>query len=381
MKKILLQFFLSCIFAHSHICTFAQDSSHLRISLLTCTPGDELYSTYGHSALRVTDSTKNKDIIFNYGIFDFDDPDFYFKFVKGKLQYFVAGEYLDDFIREYQYNHRGITEQVLNLTGTEKTTIQKALLNNIKEENKYYKYDFLFDNCTTRLRDIIVKNKKDKPVFKNVMSAGTTFRQAIHEYLDNNDKEWDKLGIDILLGAPLDAVMTTEQQQFLPNNLMKAFDSTENLVAISASLYPYQTKVKSKSWFNPLIIFSLLLFLIVLLDYSKNKIAASFLKVFDVLFFFATGAVGILLLFMWAGTDHAMCKNNYNLLWAWPIHFVAAFFISAKKRWVKKYLLITAVGLLIVLAAWFFLPQQLNYSLLPVCLLLLYRSLRKYQAV
>jgi hypothetical protein len=382
MKKILLQLFLLCIFAQLHICTLkAQDSSHLRISLLTCTPGDELYSTFGHSALRVIDSSISKDIVFNYGMFDFDDPDFYIKFVKGKLQYFVAGEYFEDFKREYQYYHRGIIEQVIDLTGEEKVAILKFLYNNIKEENKYYKYDFLFDNCTTRLRDIIVQNKKDKPVFKNVMPANTSFRQAIHEYLDKNDKEWDKLGIDILLGAPLDPVMATEQQQFLPDNLMKAFDSTSNLVLSSSNLYPYQKPVAKKSWLNPLVIFSLLLFFIVLLDFSKNKIAAGFLKVFDVLLSFVVGIIGILLLFMWFGTDHAMCKSNYNLLWAWPTHFIAAFFFNMKKNWVKKYLLITIAGLLILLAAWYFLPQQLNISLLPICLLLLYRSLRKYQTI
>ncbi len=382
MKKILLHLFFICTFAHLPICKLkAQDSSRLRISLLTCTPGDELYSTFGHSALRVIDSSSSSDIVFNYGMFDFDDPDFYIKFVKGKLQYFVAAEYFEAFKKEYQYYHRGIIEQVIDLTGEEKKAIQKFLYNNIKEENKYYKYDFLFDNCTTRLRDIIVQNKKATPVFKNVMPAGTSFRHAIHEYLDKNDKEWDKLGIDILLGAPLDPVMATEQQQFLPDNLMKAFDSTGNLVVSSSSLYPYQKPVENKSWLNPLVIFSVLLFFIVLLDFSKNKISAVFLKVFDVLLFFITGTIGILLVFMWFGTDHAMCKNNYNLLWAWPTHFIAAFFISIKKSWLKKYLLGTIAGLLIVLATWYFLPQQLNISLLPICLLLLYRSLRKYQMI
>ena len=381
MKKILLRLFFISILAHQHISTFAQDSSRLRISLLTCTPGEELYSTFGHSALRVIDSSASKDIVFNYGTFDFDDPDFYSKFVKGKLMYFVSTEYFKDFKEEYQLSNRGITEQVLKLTIEEKTAVQKFLYHNAKEENKYYKYDFLFDNCTTRLRDIIVLNKKTKPVFKNVMPEGTTFRQAIHEYLDKNDKEWAKLGIDILLGAPTDAVMTTEQQQFLPENLMKAFDSTGNLVASSSSLYAYQKQSESKSWFNPLIIFSLLLLFTVLLDLSKNKFAAGFLKFFDILLFLVAGALGILLLFMWFGTDHAMCKSNYNLLWAWPTHFIAAFFISKKKNWVKKYLLITVIGLLIFLAAWFFLPQQLNTSLLAIALLLLYRSLRKYQQV
>lgn len=170
MKKNLRLLFFIFLFSNYQIAS-SQDSSRLRISLLTCTPGDELYSTFGHSAVRVFDSTSSKDIVFNYGMFDFEDPDFYVKFVKGKLRYFVAADNFENFKTEYQYYHRGITEQVINLSAEEKTAIQKFLYNNIREENKYYKYDFLFDNCTTRLRDIIVRNKTAKPVFKNVMQA------------------------------------------------------------------------------------------------------------------------------------------------------------------------------------------------------------------
>ncbi|MEN9569506.1 MAG: hypothetical protein RL172_737 [Bacteroidota bacterium] len=360
----------------------AQDSSHLRISLLTCTPGDELYSTFGHSALRITDTSSRQDIVFNYGTFNFDDPDFYTKFIKGKLQYFVSTAYLSDFIQEYQYNHRDITEQVLQLTAAEKIAIQQYLYNNIKEENKYYQYDFLFNNCTTRLRDIIVSNKTIQPVFSAVVPAGTSFRNAIHQYLEKGNKEWSKLGIDLLLGAPTDAVMTVSQSQFLPDNLLKSLDSSNGqhkLVASSAFLYPSVQKPAASSLFTPLLAFSLLLLFIVALDFSKTSFGTAFLYGFDGLLFFITGATGILLLYMWLGTNHGMCKNNYNLLWASPTHAVAAFFIHSKKKWVKKYLLFTVAGLLLVMGTWMFLPQQLNGAFLAICLLLVYRSLRHYQ--
>lgn len=388
MKKIILQVILLS-FVFFPVIIQAQDSSHLRISLLTCTPGDELYSTFGHSALRVTDSTVTtngimQDIVFNYGTFNFDDPGFYTKFIRGKLMYYVSTAYFSEFKEEYQMTNRGITEQVLSLTADEKIAIQKFLFKNIKEENRYYKYDFLFDNCTTRLRDIIVQQKKIKPSFKLIEPAGTTFRNAIHEYLDKNDKEWSKLGIDILLGAPTDGIMDASSVQFLPDNLMKALDSSNhgnNLVSSKTSLYQFEQKEVVKSWFNPMIVFSLLLLLIVLLDFSKTKFAAAFLYGFDGLLFFITGALGIILLFMWLGTDHSMCKNNYNLIWAWPTHAIAAFFINSKKQWLKKYLFITVVGLLLAMAAWAFVAQQLNISLLAICLLIIYRSLRKYTAI
>ncbi len=291
----------------------AQDSSHIRISLLTCSPGDELYATFGHSALRVTDSIGLSDVVFNYGTFNFDDPDFYTKFIRGKLLYFVSAENFDDFKYDYQTDNRGITEQVLNFSPAEKIKIEDELYNNLKEENKYYKYDFFFDNCTTRLRDIIANHKNPRPVFNAVMPAGTTFRQAIYIYLDKNGKYWSKLGIDIFLGAKTDAVMTTEQSQFLPDNLMKSLDSSNanhQLVSSEKNLYAINNEGSKSAGFTPMLAFSSLFIVIVLLGFSKNKFVQLFLYGFDGLFFFLSGTLGIRLIFMWACTDHVICTVN-----------------------------------------------------------------------
>ncbi len=386
MQKIrLFPFFLLFGF---HFLVFtsvaAQDSSRLRISLLTCTPGDELYSTFGHSAFRVIDSNAVTDIVYNYGTFNFDDPNFYIKFARGKLLYYVSTEYFNDkdgywgFKSLYQYTNRGMTEQVLNLTAAEKRTILDFLNNNIKEENKYYRYDFFFDNCTTRLRDILKKEHDSSFCRKPVMPEGSRFRQAIHQYLDRNGKDWSKLSIDILLGLPCDAVMTAEQMQFLPDNLMKSLDSSAHpMVLSSQNLYPF-TPVGNKSFFfTPLLTFSLLFAFIFLLGFAKNKFVQASLLGFDGLFFFLTGMLGIILILMWTATDHPMCRNNFNLLWAWPTHAVIAFFVSSKKNWVKKYFSFTAIALTVVLISWLFLPQQMNNGLIPLVLLLIYRSALK----
>ncbi|WP_462251881.1 Lnb N-terminal periplasmic domain-containing protein [Ferruginibacter sp.] len=381
MKKILLQLLFICTFAHLPIDTFAQDSSHLRISLLTCTPGEELYSIFGHSAYRVIDSSSVTDIVYNYGMFDFNDEGFYIKFARGKLMYYVSAARFDDFKYEYQYFNRGITEQILNLTAAEKTTIQRFLNNNLKEENKYYKYDFFFDNCTTKLRDILKKNHDSSFTINPVMPSGTTFRQAIYQYLDKGQQHWSKLGIDLLLGKPCDAVMTAEQMQFLPDNLMKSLDSADHPMVLShQNLYNINNGAVKKPFFTPFVVFTLLLILIFLISLSKHKIAHIFLKLFDWLLFFVTGLLGIILIFMTTATDHSMTKNNFNLLWAWPTHFIMAFFINSpqnavhKKSWVKKYFAFTAIALVFVLLAWFFLPQHLNPALIPFMLLLIYRS-------
>ncbi|MFZ1305884.1 MAG: DUF4105 domain-containing protein [Ferruginibacter sp.] len=366
----------------------AQDSSRLRISLLTCTPGDELYSTFGHSAFRIIDSSKAfndwRDVVYNYGTFSFDDDGFYLKFVQGKLLYYVSATGFEDFKYDYQSTNRGITEQVLNLSAAEKITVQNFLNNNLKEENKFYKYDFFFDNCTTRLRDIL-KNQHDSAFSQvAVMPVGSRFRQAIHQYLDKNNKDWSKLGIDILLGQPCDGVMTAADMQFLPDNLMKSLDSSNHpMVVSSQNLYTITHENEKGSFFTPFVVFSLLAIFIVLIGYSKNKFAQAFLYGFDGLFFFLTGVLGIILIFMWVGTDHSMTKNNFNLIWAWPTHTIMAFFVNSpkdavhKKAWVKKYFKFTVVALLAVLISWFFLPQQMNNALIPIILLLIYRSIKK----
>ncbi len=390
MKKFVRNIFLiinfSLLIFHS---VKAQDSSHLRISLLTCTPGDELYSTFGHSAFRIVDSSKAyndnwRDVVYNYGTFNFDDDGFYLKFVQGKLLYYVSAEYFTDFKDLYQSTNRGITEQVLLLTAAEKITVQHFLNNNLKEENKFYKYDFFFDNCTTRLRDILKKQHDSAFCQKAVMPVGSRFRQAIHQYLDKNNKDWSKLGIDILLGQPCDGIMTAENMQFLPDNLMKSLDSSNHpMVVSSQNLYAITNENAKGSFFTPFVVFTLLAIFIVLIGYSKNKFAQAFLNGFDGLFFFLSGLLGIILIFMWVGTDHSMTKNNFNLIWAWPTHTIMAFFVSSpkdavhKKAWVKKYFKFTAVALLAVLISWFFLPQQMNNALIPIVLLLIYRSIKK----
>ena len=378
--KTFFKISLLFLFIHLQYNTTAQDSSRIRISLLTCTPGDELYSIFGHSALRIIDSNSVTDIVYNYGTFNFDDDGFYVKFIRGKMLYYISVATFEDLKYNYQVTNRGITEQILNYSDSEKVAIQHALIENLKEENKYYKYDFFFDNCTTRLRDLIVKSKYPTPLLPAVRPSGMRFRQAIHEYLDNGHQQWSKLGIDILLGAPTDKIMTASDQQFLPDNLMMALDSSKktSLVISSKNLYPLAAMPNDIRWFTPMVFFTLLLAVFIFIEILFNKRFPLLITGMDGFLFFCTGMLGLLLIFMWIGTDHSMTKNNYNLLWAWPSHLIISFFIASNKSWVKKYFAITFIGGLLVLVAWFFLPQQLNISLIPMVLLLMYRAAVRY---
>lgn len=379
IQKLCLVIFFSFVFQFS---SSAQYSSHLKISLLTCSPGDELYSIFGHSAIRIIDSTRGSDVVYNYGTFDFDDASFYMKFIRGKLLYYVSAEYFGDFQYQYNASGRSITEQNLLLSAEEKIQFHEALNENLKEENKFYKYDFFFDNCTTRLRDWILRLKKPVPVLPAVMPENTTFRNAIHQYLNKGEQYWSKFGIDILLGARTDRIMTNTEQQFLPDNLMIALDRSNVPVVQSKNNFPSTLSAENnKVFFTPFVCFSLIFVLFLGMSFSKNKGISLLLNGLDGMLFFTVGLLGCILIFMWFGTDHIMTKNNYNLLWAWPTHLIAAFLINSKKKYFKNYLLFTAVTGTLLIAVWFFLPQQMNPGLIPVVVLIIYRSAMKYLSV
>ena len=338
-----------------------------------------MYSTFGHSALRVTNSNEGYDIIFNYGTFDFNDPAFYEKFVKGKLLYFVSIDELTNFVEQYEYEGRGIVEQVLSLSCEEKEQMLTFLFENAKEENKYYKYDFVYDNCTTRLRDIVNAQSQDSLITKNIRPAeGTTFRNLIHEYLNRGGQYWSKLGIDILLAMPIDKKISNSEAMFLPDYLLKAFDSTtaggKQLVSDKKIILFPAIEVSETKTFTPLFVFSILFVIIAALSFIKKASAKIVLRITDFLFFFLSGVLGMLILFMWFGTDHQACRNNFNLFWALPTHLIAAFLLFTKKDWLKNYFRFVFFLNILLLLVWFFLPQQLNIALLPVVGILTVRS-------
>ena len=134
--------------------------------------------------------------------------------------YYLSTEDFNSFVNFYKEENRGITEQVLQLTSLEKKKIRKLLQENLESENRFYKYDFLFDNCTTRLRDLVEKTADTAIYYSSVLKQKTRFRQLIYEYLNYNDKQWSKLGIDLFLGSRTDAIMTNRQVMFLPDYLM-----------------------------------------------------------------------------------------------------------------------------------------------------------------
>ena len=359
----------------------ATDSSRLQISLITCAPGAELYSVFGHTALRIVDSAANTDIIYNYGTFNFDDPDFYSKFVRGKLMYFLSQQSFPDFLYEYAYFKRGVTEQVLQLSPIEKKEIQLSLFENVREENRYYKYDFLYDNCATRLRDIIFKTNKDNAFEPKAFAQnGTTFRDYLHNYLSRAEMQWTTLGIDLLLGIGADKTMTTAECMFLPDYLAQgvslAIKGNAKLVERDRVHLPnaQDPPIKLPFWQTPLFFFSFLAFLVVLPSFFRSKAIASFQSIMDRIIFVLSGLLGLLLLFMWFGTDHQSFASNLNLVWAMPINFLVAFSIKRSRKWLKTYLRYYSLLLLLMMIPVLLQPGIINVGLFPLILALSFRS-------
>jgi hypothetical protein len=385
MKKIFFCL-LSLIFS---ACLNAQISSaHSRISIITCGPGEELYSLFGHSAIRVIDSTAHLDVVFNWGGFTFDQPDFYLKFLRGRLLYYSSADYYNDFIQEYIEDKRNVYEQVLNIDSIARQKIIAAINYNMQGDNRFYKYDFLLDNCTTRVKNIVFENVPGAGVTTKVVPDKTTSRDLIHYYLDRGGEPWTKLGIDILLGSRVDRTVSNDEAMFMPEFFMKGITDAKQrgnpLAGKATVLFDGGVEQNASGKYVPLIILSIIAVAVFFISRSNAGSAQVFTSIFDSLLLYITGLLGVLLLFMWFGTDHTVCENNFNLAWALPFNLPVAFALIKKPAWLSNFFFIAAVITAVLLAAWFWLPQQINIALLPVVILLLNRYItlsNKYRRI
>lgn len=375
MKKIFIVILFFVLVKHN---VSAQiNSSHVRISVLTCGSGNELYSLFGHTAIRLFDSTSNVDVVYNWGGFTFDQPNFYLKFVKGSLLYFSTEDYFNDFMYEYITDHRSVYEQVLNLDSAAKKNILNAIIFNSTGNNKFYKYDGFIDNCTTRVKNIFYDNLKTATISTNIVPAGTSYRDLMHYYLEKGDQLWTELGLDIIVGSVIDKKVSNDEAMFLPEFFMKGLNNTKyNSAPLVKNFNPILTgnDQQQPSWkYLPLLITSLVCLMLFFISTLKQKWAKSITKFADALLLYVTGLIGILLLVMWFATDHTECKSNFNIAWALPTNFIVAFCILKKPTWLSTYFFVAALVTALLIATWFWLPQQMNIALLPVILLLLNR--------
>lgn len=256
--------------------TQAQELSETaQLSLLTCSPGAALYERYGHTAIRVNDPQNDFDIIFNYGIFDFGVDHFYWKFVKGETWYQLGAMPTVWFVHDYTDSGRQVSEQVLNLTSAQKESIWEALKTNYLPENRYYLYNFVFDNCATRPYLLIANALGDSIASDYTGYTGQTYRRFIRHY--TGALSWENAGINLLFGPKADQPMSSEQRLFLPEELMLFLQSarlTDGSALVSEAHitpFPQPTTPWYATWPVGLALFFIILCLISLYDRKRQR--------------------------------------------------------------------------------------------------------------
>lgn len=313
----------------------------IRVSLLTCSPHDEIYSLYGHTAIRYEDKASKTDIVVNYGMFSFKKPFFVARFVLGLTDYEMGIQDFNDFCYEYQYFGSQVTQQEINLTPEEKGQLLKALQDNYANA-RVYRYNYFYNNCTTKARDIILKSINGKIEYKNAIDKSVSFRDLIHGC--NANYSWASFGNDLLLGFKADMQTTREEQQFLPDNLMRDFGQAK-IVSADGSARPLvknteiivkgnDYSIAGKTKVTPQFVFITLLLLIAAIVVAEFKTKKRFLWV-DISLLLASGLAG-LILFVMLFSEHPTTSTNLQIFILCPLNLYWAIYIIKNKRNERK---------------------------------------------
>lgn len=308
------------------------------ISLLTCSPGNEIWSLYGHTAIRFEDRLHHIDYSINYGMFDLRQKNFVVRFVFGLTDYQMGIEDYDRFLADYGNDGRGVVQQKLNLSRQEKLDIAKAIQDNYDPALRTYRYNYFYDNCTTRARDIIVKHLSGKVRYMVDPSVESSYRQMIHQW--NHDHRWMAFGCDLLLGVGADRKTTFAQQQFIPDTLRKDFDKAivvepnghaHRLVAqTEQTLKPMPEPYDNGFWtaVSPTVIFTLLFVLTLCLSVVEYRREKTF-WLYDTILLTLTGLAGMVL-FAMIFSQHPTVRLNLQILILNPLSIILAFPVSRK---------------------------------------------------
>lgn len=370
MKKGLLYIVLTFILSVVNATVGAQSMTNpdrIQISLLTCSPGKEVWAQYGHTAIRYYDKESGEDLAINYGIFSLDQTYFIPRFVLGMTDYRMGVQPMDMFLAQYSYEGRGVVEQVLNLSAEDKEVIYKALQENMKPENVVYRYNYFFDNCTTRARDMLVNHLHGKVVYPPA-EEDATFRSMIHKW---NDKyEWSQFGEGLLLGVNADRKTTKSEQQFLPENLRSDFDKAryngKPLVKETNVLLDAETEVAEPVFpLSPLsiaLIFAVISLVMMLFSYRRQQVYWAW----DLALMLTSGLMGIIF-FVMIFSQHPCVSLNFILLFFNPLPLFFLYSTIKKKKviWWKIW------GVLIILGLFGSLFQEIPLPILIVASFLL----------
>ena len=301
----------------------SQASDSIEVSLLTCAPGTKIYALYGHTAIRYHDLRTGEDLTFNYGVFNFNRPFFSLRFLFGLTDYELGVCPYKYFAEEYRQRGSQVTEQVINMTAQEKAAIYHALAVNYKDENKVYRYNCFYDNCTTRARDMIERNLDGKVKYIN-SSQEQSYRELLHQYTDKYP--WAKFGVDLCLGFMADRRIGSREQQFLPDYMM--IDAEKAQIMSDGSFRPLVKEsrnavvpgvqiVEQPFPLTPVECGLILLFLslaIMGLELHRKKV----FRIWDTLIMLITGLAGIFILAL-IFSQHPTTSTNLQILLLNPL--------------------------------------------------------------
>jgi hypothetical protein len=377
MKKSIV--ILLLILANLNNGLFSQSAQDTTIYLLTCSPGTATYSIYGHSALRVVISHSQTDEVFNWGVFDFNTPNFAWKFAIGKLNYLLGVYPYDRFMEEYFIDKRSVYSQKINLDASEKRILLGLMQTNLQPENRSYRYDFFYDDCSTRIRDLIEKAVGSKLIYPpDEINQIHTFREMVGEYQKNYP--WLKMGVDLIMGTPGEAKASFRDRMFLPmdlkNNLTQAVLNHDRkmipLLSSAETILEFDPPVvKSRFYTSPIFIFMLLFILIVFL--SAVYLRGRLINILDLLFFSVFSLLSVLMIFFNFFTDHQQMKLNINIIWFNPFIIICLFcliFRRAGEIWFRIVFFLSVIYLPLILIF----PYATNSSFVPLMLILVLRS-------
>ena len=363
-----------------------QLSDRAEISVLTLGPWQgEVFTAFGHSAFRVYDPVRRIDAAYNYGVFDFDQPNFYLNFARGNNMYMLGVMSYPHFEYAYMSDNRYIHEQILNLRPDQKQRLFDFLQWNARPENREYLYDYFYDNCATKIPEVMLKVFGDSVEFDgSYIKTRYSFRDLTDIYLEQ--QPWGDLGIDIGLGLPTDKIATPYEYMFLPDYVESGFANAtilangerEPLVKKTNIIYESHPEENATGLFTPLIVFTMFLLVTMMISYrdlKRNGIS----MYFDGVLFTIVGFLGLCLLLLWTVTSHHAAARNFNLLWALPTHLIAVIAFARQPAWLKKYFLIVSIAMGLLLVVWVFLPQDLHYSLIPLVIALGIRAYVQYR--
>ncbi len=360
IKRILL-IILLFVFSFS-----LKANDEIKFSIITIGPYEsELYSAFGHSGIRYTDKKNNIDHFYNYGIFDFNQPNFYINFLNGKLLYMV-GKYNYKTAEQFYINQgRYVKEQVLILSESEKILLYNYLEQNIRPENRTYFYNYVYNNCATKIRDVLSIVYGENLEFISE-PENKSFRELMDLYLKNN--KWGNLGIDICLGPEIDSNVSFDEEMFLPEYLFKGIenavkDGNKNIVSKTNIINLQKEDFQSYS-LNPHYIFLIFFIISIYLSFRQVKYGIKYF-IFDSIHLMISGIIGCLLVYLWFFTDH-LSSYNFNIVWAMPFNIVISILIlvNPNSSLVKWYMFLYSVLLFSLIILWNWIPQNLNEILL-----------------